>query len=150
MIQQLALHKQQTIKVTRVQDLDPTSCTDNDYESVLSHEMTVIEPSEIPSRTLTWKPVPFLSHIKYRSNDDHRSLNGNLLSALVWVCQIRFSLDRISSANVTLLLLTLLGINCRLVKQSQQILRFTIGLFINWGRFLVPWDTGLKFITLQL
>ena len=48
------------------------------------------------------------------------------------------------------LLMTLLGIICRLVKQSQQILRFTIGLFINWGHFLVPWDTGLKFITLRL
>ena len=30
--------------------------------------MTVIEPCEIPSRTLTWKPMVFLSHIKRRSN----------------------------------------------------------------------------------
>ena len=39
---------------------------------------------------------------------------------------------------------------CRLVKQSQQHLRFTIGLFITWGRFLVPLVTELKFIKLLL
>ena len=71
-----------------------------------------------------------------------RPFNGNLLSALVWACPLRLSLNHISSANVSLLLMTLLGIICRLVKHSQQILRLTIGLFINWGRFLVPRDTG--------
>ncbi len=59
MLQQLAFCKQQTIKVTRVQDLDPRSCTDNAHESVLAHEMTDIEPSEIPSRTLAWKPLTY-------------------------------------------------------------------------------------------
>ncbi len=52
-LQQLASHKQQTIKSTRVQDLDPSPYTDNAHESVLVHEMTAIEPSEIPSPTLT-------------------------------------------------------------------------------------------------
>ncbi len=123
MLQQLAFHKQQTIKATMVQDLDPRPYTDNAHESVLTHEMTAIEPSEIPSRTLTWKPLVYLRHINRRSNDD---------------------------AHVTLLSMTLLGIICRLVKQSQQLFRFTTGLFINWGRFLVPWDIGSKFITLRL
>ena len=53
MFQQLVFHKQQTIKDTRVQDLDPRTCGDNGHESVLTHEMTSIQPSEIPSRTLT-------------------------------------------------------------------------------------------------
>jgi hypothetical protein len=48
MLQQLAFHKQQTVKAARVQDLDPRPCSDNVHESVLAHEMTVIEPSEIP------------------------------------------------------------------------------------------------------
>jgi hypothetical protein len=70
MLQQLVFHKKQTIKATRVQDLDPKSCTDNAHESVLAHEMSDIEPSEIPSRTLAWSPLTYLSHIKCRSNDD--------------------------------------------------------------------------------
>ena len=73
MLQQLAFHEQQTINATRVQDLDPRPCADNAHESVLAHEMAAIEPSEIPSRTLTWKPLAFLSHIKRRSNDDRFS-----------------------------------------------------------------------------
>ncbi len=75
MLQQLSFHKQQTIKTTRVQDLDPSPCTDNAHESVLSHEMSAIEPSEISSRTLTWKPLVFLIHIKCRSNDDRFSVS---------------------------------------------------------------------------
>ena len=63
-------HKQQSIKATSVQDLNPRSCADNDHESVLAHEMTAIEPGENPSRTITWKPLSFLSHIKSRINDD--------------------------------------------------------------------------------
>ena len=73
MPQQLAFHKRQIIKATRVQDLDPRPCADNAHESVLVHEMTDIEPSEIPSCTLTWKPLTFLNHIKRRSNDDRFS-----------------------------------------------------------------------------
>ena len=75
MLQQLAFHKRQTIKSTRVQDLDPRPCSDNVHTSVLAHEMTDIEPSEIPSRTLTWKPLAYLSHIKRRSNDDRFSVS---------------------------------------------------------------------------
>jgi hypothetical protein len=73
MLQQLAFHKHQTIKATRVQDLDPRSCADNVHESVLTHEMGTIEPSEIPSRTFAWKPLAYLGHIKRRSNDDRFS-----------------------------------------------------------------------------
>ena len=73
MIQQLDFHKQQSIKSTSVQDLDPRSCSDNVHESVLVHEMEVIEPNENPSRTLTWKPLVYLSRIKRRTNDDRFS-----------------------------------------------------------------------------
>jgi hypothetical protein len=75
MLQQLAFHKQQTIKTTKVQDPDPRTCADNAHESVLAHEVTVIEPSEIPSRTLTWKPMSWLSNIERRSNDDRFSVS---------------------------------------------------------------------------
>ena len=81
MIQQLAFHKQQTIKATRVRDLDPRSCADNAHQSVLAHEMATIEPSEIPSR-LSLGNLAWLSHIKRRSNDDRFSASqwesGNL------------------------------------------------------------------------
>ena len=40
------------------------------HESVLAHEIAAIEPSEIPSRTLAWTTLAYLSHIKSRSNDD--------------------------------------------------------------------------------
>ena len=69
MLQQMAFHKRQTIKDTRVQDLDPRSCDDNVHESVLTHEMTDIEPSAIPSRSIVWTPLAYSSHIKRRSND---------------------------------------------------------------------------------
>ena len=75
MLQQLDFHKQKVIKTTRVQDLDPMTCVDTTHESVLTHEMTSIEPSEIPSWTLTWKPLTFLSHIKCCSNDDRFSVS---------------------------------------------------------------------------
>ena len=70
MLQQLAFHKRQTIKATRVQDLDPRPCADNAHESVLAHEMAAVEPTEIPSRTLACTPLAYLSHIKRRSHDD--------------------------------------------------------------------------------
>ena len=59
------------MKATSVQDLDPRPCADNAHESVLPHEMAAIEPGENPTRTLTWKSLAFLSHIKRRANDDH-------------------------------------------------------------------------------
>ena len=37
--------------------------------------MTHIETGETPSRTLTWKPLVFLSHIKCRTNDDFFSVS---------------------------------------------------------------------------
>ena len=75
MLQQLTFHKQQSIKATSIQDLDPRPCANNAHESVLAHEMAAIEPSENPSRTLTWKPLAFLSHIKRRTNDDLFSIS---------------------------------------------------------------------------
>ena len=73
MLQQLAFHDQQSIRATSVQDPDPRPCTNNTHESVLAHEMAAIEPDENPSRTLTWKPLVFLNHIKCRPNDDRFS-----------------------------------------------------------------------------
>ena len=64
MLQQLAFHAQQTVQAT----ISP--CADNAHASVLPHEMMVIEPGENPTRTLTWKPLAYLSHIKCRTNDD--------------------------------------------------------------------------------
>ena len=75
MIQQLVFHKQQCIKTTNIQDLDPRPCANNVHESVLTHEMTAIEPIENPSWTLTWKPLDFLSHIKRRTNGDRFSVS---------------------------------------------------------------------------
>jgi hypothetical protein len=75
MIQQLVFHTQQTIKTTSTQDLDPRSLTSNDHPSVLPFEMYVLEPGETPSRPLTWKPFPFLIHIKCRTNDDRFPLS---------------------------------------------------------------------------
>ena len=69
MIQQLAFHTQQTVQVTSAQDLDPRPCVENAHASVLPHEMMTIEPGKNPTRTLTWKPLAYLS-IKCRTNDD--------------------------------------------------------------------------------
>ena len=68
MLQQLAFHVQQTIQTTSV--VDPHPCSDNDHVSVLPHEMTVTEPGENPTRTLTWKSLDFLNDIKCRTIDD--------------------------------------------------------------------------------
>ena len=75
MLQQLALHASQTIKATSTQDLDPLPLANNDHPSVLPHEMFALEPGDPPSRTLTWKPLGFLSHIKRRTNDDRFPLS---------------------------------------------------------------------------
>jgi hypothetical protein len=56
-LQQLALHTQQTIQDTSVQDLDPRPCADNAHESVLPHEMETIESGENPTRRLGSVPV---------------------------------------------------------------------------------------------
>jgi len=37
--------------------------------------MFALEPCDPPSRTLTWKPLGFLSHIKHRTNDDRFPLS---------------------------------------------------------------------------
>ncbi len=82
MLEQMALHASQTIKATSTQDLDPLPLANNNHPSVLSHEMYVLDPGDTPSRTLSWKSLGFLSHVKRRSNDDRFPL------ALweVWFC----------------------------------------------------------------
>ena len=82
MLEQWDLHKSQIIKATSTQDLDPAPLAANDHPSVLPHELFALEPGDPPSRTLTWKPLGFLSHVKRRTNDDRFPL------ALweVWFC----------------------------------------------------------------
>ena len=46
----------------------PWPLSDNVHSSVLPFEMESTEPVENPTRTLTWKPLAFLSHIKRRTN----------------------------------------------------------------------------------
>ena len=73
MIQELVFHTQQNIKTTRTQDLDPLPLANNDHPSVLPFEMYTLEPGEPgepPSRTLNWKSLGFLIHIKRRTNGD--------------------------------------------------------------------------------
>ena len=75
MLQQLAFHKPQIIKATSTQDLDPLPLANNDHPSVFPFEMYRIEPGEPPSRTLNWKPLGFLSHIKRRTNGNRFPLS---------------------------------------------------------------------------
>ncbi len=70
MLEQMTLHAPQTIKATSTQDLDPLSLANNNHPSVLPHEMYELEPGDPPSRTLSWKPLGFLSHVKRRTNGD--------------------------------------------------------------------------------
>ncbi len=75
MFHHLTLHTQQIIKATSTQDLDPRPLANNDHPSVLSFEMYTIEPGEPPSRSHTWKPLRFRSHIKNRDNRDRFPLS---------------------------------------------------------------------------
>jgi hypothetical protein len=70
MLQQLSFHAQHSVQAASVQDLNPRPCADNIHASVLALEMMAIKPGENPTRTLTWKALAFLSHIKRRTNDD--------------------------------------------------------------------------------
>jgi hypothetical protein len=75
MLQQLAFHTQQIIKATSTQDLDPRPLANYDHPSVLPFEMYAIEPGEPPSRSLSWKPLGFLSHIMRHTNSDRFPLS---------------------------------------------------------------------------
>jgi hypothetical protein len=82
MLEQWALHKPQTVKATSTFDLDPPPLAANDHPSVLPLEMFALEPGDPPSRTLTWKPLGWLSHVKRRTNDDRFPLS----LWEVWLC----------------------------------------------------------------
>jgi hypothetical protein len=75
MLQQLALHSQQIIKAKSTQDLNPRPLASSEHPSVLPFEMYALEPGETPSRTLNWKPLGFLSHIKRRTIGDRFPLS---------------------------------------------------------------------------
>jgi hypothetical protein len=151
MLQQLVFHKNQTIKTTRVQDLDPRPCTNNAHESVLSHEMTDIEPSEIPSLTLAWTPLAYLSHIKCRTNDDRflTSQSEAFICSSLGVptpthlgpsqqcaCNV-FAYDTFGDHLQT----------CQTKSATSQVHEWVV---CKWTYFLVPCDITLKFITLHL
>jgi hypothetical protein len=82
MLEQMALHAPQIIKTTSTQDLDPLPLVINNHPSVLPHEMYALEPGDTPSRTLSWKPLGFLSHVKRRSNDESSMIDS--LSHFGW------------------------------------------------------------------
>jgi hypothetical protein len=75
MLQQWAFHTKRINKATRTQDLDPFPLANNDHASVLPFEMYALESGEQQSRTLNWKPLGFLSHLKRRANDDRFPLS---------------------------------------------------------------------------
>ena len=74
MLEQLTLHTPLTIDATKAQDLNPGSCSNIEYPSVLAHEMMTIEPGEQTSCKVTWKPTTWISHIMCRSHDDRLPL----------------------------------------------------------------------------
>ena len=63
------------MKATSTQVLHPRPLANNAHPSVLPHELYALEPGEMPSRILSWKPLGFLSHIKRRTNDDRFPLS---------------------------------------------------------------------------
>ena len=75
LLQQLAFHTQKIIKTTSTQDLDPRPLPNIEHPSVLPFEMYAIEPGESPSRSLNWKSLGFLSHIKRRTIGDRFPLS---------------------------------------------------------------------------
>jgi hypothetical protein len=75
MLQQMVFHTQQITNSTNTKDLDPRPLSNNDHPSVLPIEMYAIEPGEPPSRSLCWKPLGFLSHIKRHTNIDRFALS---------------------------------------------------------------------------
>ena len=96
--------------------------------------MTTIEPGEDPSRTISLKPLVFLSHIKCRTNDDRFSSSQweSLLCFSLGVFPLLFSWDLLRSVHATLFLMIFSGIICRRVKLSQRFLRFMTGWFTRW------------------
>ena len=75
MLQQLALHTEQIMKVTSTQDLDPRPLANNDHPSVLPFEMCALESGETPSHILSWKPLGLLIYIKRRTIGDRFPLS---------------------------------------------------------------------------
>ncbi len=71
----MVLHTQQIIKATSTQDLDPRPWANNVHPSVLPFEMYVLESGESPSRSLNWKSLGFLSHIKRHTIGDRFPLS---------------------------------------------------------------------------
>ena len=136
MLQQLALHTQQIIKATSTQDLDPLPLANNDHPSVLPFEMYAIEPGEPPSRTLNWKPMGFLRHIKCRTNTIGSLFHfGRSGFVLLSVCQYRHLLDPLSSVLVTFSTTTRSEIIRRHAKSSPRLHRCTIGWCTVWVAF---------------
>ena len=108
--------------------------------SVLPHEIEASEPGENPSRTLTWKSLTFLIHIKCRTIDDRFPLPlletffysslGVPIPALIGPAQQcaynAFHYDTFGDHLQT----------CQTQSLRQRIYRFTTGLFSKLGALL--------------
>ena len=91
-----------------------------------------LEPGENPNRTLTWKALAFLSHIKRRTNDD-------LSPALV--SKFRSSLELLNSVHAVFFNMINMVIICRPAKFNQRLYLLTTGLFISLVLSWVLWGT---------
>ena len=149
-MEQLVFHKQPKVKDISVQDLDPRSFGNIDHTSVLAYEMTVIEPGDTPSRTLTWKPLTFLSHIKRRTNDDRFSSTQweSFLCSSLGV-PTPFLMGPPQQCPCNAFSYEIFGDHLQNgVKLSQWLLRFMTGWFTRWGHFSVPWVIELRYTKL--
>jgi hypothetical protein len=105
--------------------------------------MVVIEPGENPTRTLTWKSLVFLSHIKRRTNDDRFPLPlwetwfcsslGVLIPVLIGPAQHAKFFNMIHMTTIW-----------RHGKLNHRFYRLTTGLFVGWVCYLVLWVTRLR------
>jgi hypothetical protein len=127
-LEKMVLHAPQTIKTTSTQDLDPLPLANNNHPSVLPDEMYTLEPGDTPSRTLPWKPLGFLSHVKRRFNDDRFPLAlWEVWFALSLGYQYLNGLGLFDSVLVMLFKSTILETTCRRVKQSLWLHRYMTG-----------------------
>ena len=106
------------------------------------------EPDENPTRTLTWKSLDFLNHIKCRTNDDRFPLPlwetwfcsslGVPIPALIGPAQ------QLNSVYETPFIMSHLGTIWRHAKLNQRLYRFTTGVFISWVPNSFLWVTQLR------
>jgi hypothetical protein len=118
MLQQLAFHTQQNIKVTSTKDLDHLPLTNNDHVSVLSFEMYTLESGEPPSRVPSFTLGGLvLLYSRCANSGTHLFVYYESMN----------SLDPLIGVLVMFLITTLSEITCRHAELSRCIHRFMIG-----------------------